>query len=427
MGTPAFLPARDTDPDLGAPATPSGVGGGGYLAGVSRFRLLPTPAQQVVLVEHCRHARFVWNLAVEQQQWWQPGRHAPGYNEQCAQLTQIRAEYDWLAAGSHTVQQQALRDFAQAMQNFFAGTHRRPSWRKAGVHEGFRQVALKTRHIGKINRSYARIWVPKVGWVRFRSTRAVPQGVKSYRISRDRAGRWHIAFAHIPDPIPGPGDGSVVGVDRGVAVSAALSTGEMLHAPSLTPGERIRLRRLQQRLARAKHGSNRRRRTKLAIARIKAREADRRRDWVEKTTTDLARQFDTIRMEKLDVRAMTRSARGTLAQPGIQVAQKRGLNRAIGRQGWGQLVARLNHKALGRIELVPAAYTSQRCSVCGHIAPENRKSQAVFACVACKTGPCNADVNAARNIAAGRAVPAQGDLAAGRSVNCEPQLSSPAA
>jgi putative transposase len=212
-----------------------------------------------------------------------------------------------------------------------------------------------------------------------------------------------------------------------VAVSAALSTGELLHAPSLTPGERIRLRRLQQSLARAKHGSNRRRRTKLAIARIKAREADRRRDWVEKTTTDLARRFDTIRMEKLDVRAMTRSARGTLAQPGDQVAQKRGLNRAIGRQGWGQLVARLNHKALGRIELVPAAYTSQRCSVCGHIAPENRKSQAVFACVVCKAGPCNADVNAARNIAAGRAVPAQGDLAAGQSVNCEPQLSSPAA
>ena len=65
---------------------------GGYIAGVSRFRLLPTPAQQLVLAEHCRHARFVWNLAVEQQQWWQPGRRAPGYNEQCAQLTEARAK-----------------------------------------------------------------------------------------------------------------------------------------------------------------------------------------------------------------------------------------------------------------------------------------------------------------------------------------------
>ncbi|MFZ0907237.1 MAG: transposase [Mycobacterium sp.] len=394
---------------------------------MSRFRLLPTPAQQVGLFEHCRHARFVWNLCVEQQQFWQPGRRAPRYNEQSAQLTEARAEYDWLAAGSQTVQQRALRDFAQAMRNFFAGTHRRPSWRKTGVHEGFRQVGVKPRHVEKLTRRYGRVRVPKVGWVRFRWTRAMPKDVKSYRITRDRAGRWHVAFVHIPDPIEGPSDGSVVGVDRGVAVSAALSTGELLHAPSLTPGQRIRLRRQQQRLARARPGSNRRARTKLAIAKLKARETDRRRDWVEKTTTDLARRFDTIRVEDLDTRAMTRSARGTLEQPGVRVAQKRGLNRAINRQGWGRLVARLDHKAPGRVERVPAAYTSQRCFACGHVAPENRKSQAAFACVACKAGPCNADVNAARNIAAGRAVPAQGDLAAGRSVNCESQLSSPAA
>ncbi|MBV8181369.1 MAG: transposase [Mycobacterium sp.] len=394
---------------------------------MSRFRLLPTPAQEAGLLEHCRHARFIWNLALEQQQFWQQGRRAPGYNEQCVQLTEARAEYDWLAAGSQTVQQQALRDFAQAMRNFFAGTHRRPSWRKAGVHEGFRQVGLKPRHTEQFNRRYGRVWVPKVGWVRFRWTRAVPAEVKSYRITRDRARRWHVAFAHVPESIPGPGDGSVVGVDRGVAVSAALSTGELLHTPSPTPGERIRLRRLQQRLARARRGSHRRQRTKLAIARLKAREADRRRDWVEKTTTDLARRFDTIRVEQLEVREMTRSARGTLERPGVGVMQKRGLNRAIRHQAWGQLVARLDHKAAGRVERVPAAYTSQRCSACGHIAPENRKSQAVFACVACKAGPCNADVNAARTIAAGRAVPAQGDLAVRRSVNCEPQLGSPAA
>jgi putative transposase len=124
---------------------------------MSRFRLLPTSAQELVLLEHCRQARFVWNLAVEQQQLWQPGRRAPGYHEQSAQLTEVRAEYDWLRAGSQTVQQQALRDFAQAMRHFFAGTHRRPSWRKAGVHEGFRQVALKPRHIEKVNRRYGRV------------------------------------------------------------------------------------------------------------------------------------------------------------------------------------------------------------------------------------------------------------------------------
>jgi putative transposase len=342
-------------------------------------------------------------------------------------LTEARAEYAWLRAGSYTVQQQALRDFAQAMQNFFARTHRRPTWRKAGVHEGFRQVAVKPHHIERLNRRFGRVWVPKVGWVRFRLSRPVPEGVKSYRVTRDRAGRSHIAFAHIPDPISGPSDGSVVGIDRGVTVSAALSTGELLHAPSLTRGEAKRLKVLQRRLARAKRGSNRRARTKRAVAKLRAREVDRRKNWIEQATTNIARCFDTVRIEALDVRAMTHSARGTVEQPGVRVAQKRGLNRAIHRSGWGLLAARLQHKAFGRVEQVPAAYTSQRCSVCGHVAPENRKSQAVFECEVCTAGRCNADVNAARNIAAGRAVTARGDLAGRRSANREPQLCTPAA
>jgi putative transposase len=403
------------------------VGVDGYRAHMSRFRLLPVHGQEEALLAHCRDARYVWNLAVEQQQHWQPGRRAPGYVEQAAQLTEARAEYGWLRAGSQTVQQQALRDFAQAMRNFFTGTHRRPKWRKADVHEGFRQVAVRPHHVERLKRRFGRVWVPKVGWVRFRMSRAVPAGVKSYRVTRDRAGRWHVAFAHVPDPIAGPGDRSVVGIDRGVVVSAALSTGELLHAPGLSRGEAKRLKVLQQRLARATRGSNRRARTKLAIAKLRAREGDRRKDWVEKATTDIARRFDTIRIEALDVRSMTRTARGTAERPGVRVAQKRGLNRAIRRSGWGLLAARLQHKAHGRVEQIPAAYTSQRCSVCGHVAPGNRKSQAVFECKACTAGRCNADVNAARNIAAGRAVTARGDLAGRRSANREPQLDTPVA
>ncbi|HEU0192540.1 MAG TPA: transposase [Mycobacterium sp.] len=394
---------------------------------MSRYRLLPTAVQAAELAGHCRHARYVWNLAVEQQQHWRPGLRAPGYNEQCAQLTAARAEHAWLAAGSQTVQQQALRDFAQAMRNFFAGTHHRPRWHKAGVHEGFRQVAIKPHHVERLNRRFGRVWVPKVGWVRFRLSRPVPEGVKSYRITRDRAGRWHIGFAHVSDHIAGPDDASVVGIDRGVVVSAALSTGELLHVAGLSRGEATRLRVLQQRLARAERGSGRRARTKLAIAKLKAREGACRKDWVEKATTDIARRFDTIRIEALDVRGMTRGARGTVDRPGVGVAQKRGLNRAINASGWGMFATRLQHKAYGRVEQIPAAYTSQRCSACGHVAPDNRKSQAVFECVSCTAGPCNADVNAARNIAAGRAVPARGDLGTSRSANREPQLCSPAA
>jgi putative transposase len=393
---------------------------------MSRYRLVPTPAQEAVLRDHCAHARFTWNLAVEQHAHWHPGRKsAPRYLEQCRQLTAARAEHQWLRQGCQMVQQQALRDFAQAMAAFFdpenpAG---RPSWRKAGRDEGFRIVGRRGQHwdVRRLSRHVGEVRVPKAGWVRFRWSRAVPPSAKSYRVTRDRAGRWHVAFAAIPESVPAPGNGQVVGVDRGVAISAALSTGELLTVPPLTGTERKRLLRLERKLARAMQKSKRRARVKLAIAKLKVRQADIRKDWAEKTSTDLAHRFDVIRVENLDVKGMTRSARGTTAEPGRNVGQKAGLNRGILGSSWGLLVRRLQDKALGRVEKVNAAYTSQRCSACGHIAAESRKSQALFACVACGYA-CNADVNAARNIAAGHAVTARGGDGVARPVNREPQL-----
>jgi transposase len=212
-----------------------------------------------------------------------------------------------------------------------------------------------------------------------------------------------------------------VGVDRGVAVSAALSTGELLAVPGLTFRERERLYRLQRRLARAKLGSARRGRVKIAIARLRAREVDRRKDWVEKTSTDLARRFDVIRVEELNIAGMTHSARGVLAAPGKNVRAKAGLNRSILANGWGVLVRRLEQKATGRVEKIHPAFTSQTCSACGHRERGNRKSQAEFSCRACSL-IINADVNAARNIAAGRAVTARGGWVSACPTNREPQF-----
>jgi transposase len=389
---------------------------------MSRYRLEATPQQESILLRHCSDARYVWNLCVEQENEWRPGRgKTPRLAERCRQLTDARAENPWLAEGSVIVQQQAIRDHQQAMANFFAGACQRPTWRKAGHDEGFRIVAVQPGDVRRLNRNHAAVKVPKAGWVRFRWSRPVPDGVKSFRVTRDRAGRWHVAFAVIPAPVPGPGTGEVVGVDRGVAVSAALSTGEMLHCPGLTGREARRLRSAERKTAKAKRGSGRRRRAKAAVARLKAREADRRRDWAEKASTGLARRFDLIRVEDLHIKNMTRSARGTKDAPGRNVAQKAGLNRGIGTAGWGLLVRRLQDKAPGRVQKVPPAYTSQRCSACGHTAPESRESQAGFRCVACGFA-CNADVNAARNIAAGHAVKARGGDGTARPVNREPQL-----
>lgn len=186
---------------------------------------------------------------------------------------------------------------------------------------------------------------------------------------------------------------------------------------------RRRLALLQRKFTRAKPGSNRRARLKLAIARLKARETDRRNDWCEKVSTDLVGRFDVIRLEDLRIKGMTRSARGTVRQPGRNVRAKAALSREILASGWGLLRRRLEEKAPGRVEKVNAAFTSQRCSACGLVDRRSRKSQAVFRCTACGL-TLNADLNAARNIAAGLAVTARGRLPMGGRMNREPHSRS---
>ena len=158
-----------------------------------------------------------------------------------------------------------------------------------------------------------------------------------------------------------------------------------------------------------------------AIARLRARESDRRTDWAEQASTGIARRFDLIRVEDLQIGNMTRSARGTRENPGRNVRAKAGLNRGILRSGWGLLVRRLADKAPGRVEKINPAFTSQRCSACGHVDQKSRESQAVFRCTACGY-VCNADVNAARNIAAGHVATARGGRREAGPVNREPHL-----
>ena len=398
---------------------------------MARYRMYPTAAQAAALREHCAQARYVWNLAWNLHQFGQletygrasrqvdrdgrqssyqkrrPMRPLPGYVEQARMLTEARAEYSWLAAGSVVVQQQALRDFAQAMRNFYAGTHRRPGRRKRDQHEGFRVVNLTGQDLRQVNRRWGQVKVPKIGWVRFRWSRPVPEA-KSYRVTLDRTGRWHVAFAVIPAPVPTPGTGEVVGIDRGVVITAALSTGEKLHCPGLTGQERARLRKAERRAARATSGSPAQKAERAYVARLRAREADRRKDWCEKTSTGLARRFDLIRFEDLNIRNMTAKpkARPDPDRPGAYLPNrahaKSGLNRAVMAQGWGLLVQRTIDKAPGRVEKVRAAHTSLRCSACGWIDKNSRNSQAGFLCVYCGFS-CNADENAAINIAAGHA------------------------
>ncbi len=381
-----------------------------------RQRLYATSEKKEILLKHCSDARFVYNLGLEQRNLWQPSR-AQKINTatQMRELAEIRKSFTWLEEGSSVVQQAALRDLNQAFQNWWAkpGHFSHPTWRKAGQNEGFYIRDLSVR---RINRRWGEVLVPKAGWVSFRLTKAFSeiQASTSARVTLDRSGRWYISFTQSAPSLERHSTGTVVGLDMGIVSTVTTSDGRHLHMPKLlSPGEAQRKRRLQRKMARQKKGSNRRNRTKLQVAKLSAREADRRKDWIEKTTTDLIRRYDFIAIEDLRVKDMIKSARGTVANPGKNVRWKAGLHRLIQGQAWSLFRQRLTDKAASAtspvvVVAVPPEDTSYTCQQCENVTKKNRKSQAVFKCVACGF-TANADVNAAQIIlAAGLAVAGRG-------------------
>jgi putative transposase len=298
-----------------------------------KCRFHPTPAQELQLLEHCAHARYTWNLAVEVANWWNPYRHSKP-QDLSKQLTEARAADEWLRSGSRVIQRQALHDFRHAMQKFFSGITGKPSWRKKDFDEGFCVESVQSHGIRRLNRKNGEFYIPKMGWVRFRYHRPISNDVKMLRVKRDRAGRWWVSFMCIPKPIIGPDNNSVVGIDRGITVTVTLSNGEMHQIPR----QSNKIKHQERKLSRQKKGSIRRGKTRLQLARACAYEANKRRDWTEKLTTDIARRFDLIYLEDLQIRNMMRSARGTIEKPGKNVKAKAGLNRGIQFSNWECLV-----------------------------------------------------------------------------------------
>ncbi len=373
-----------------------------------RQRLYPDDSVVGQLHAHLRDARFVFNLGLEQRSMWsETKRHyAQKVNmaSQMRELAEARQVTDWLRAGSSVVQQGALRDLDRAFGNFFVGRASYPKWRK--LSDPKQSFVVRDLTVKRLNRKWGAVLVPKVGFVRFRLTRewAAVQSATSARVTLHN-GVWHVSFTTPPAPKLNPHTGEMVGIDRGVANSVATSEGELFHAPSLTAGEQRRFVALQRRLARQEKGSKRREDTKAKLSRLRTKLNSRRTDWVEKTTTSLARRYDLIVIEDLNTRGMTRKPKpkpdpdqpGTFLPNGA--AAKAGLNRAILASQWGKAETRLTHKT--NIEKVNPRNTSRECSnpECRHISSENRKSQAEFLCEKCGHAE-HADVNAAKNILA---------------------------
>ena len=294
-----------------------------------------------------------------------------------------------------------------------------PRWRsKTRTSDGF---VVRDVTVRELNHKWSAVHVPKAGWLKFRRDRPVGDHGMAH-VTRDRSGRWHVSFSAAQTAVK-PVEGSeacAVGVDRGVTDTVATSDGELFDIPHATRKEVTQLKSLHRRLARQQPGSNRRQRTKDAIAKLYARIADRRKDWVEQLSTKLVSENAVVVFEKLKVKNMMRSASGTVECPGTNVAAKRGLNAAIAASCWGMLERRTREKAEATpdrtVVSVRAAYTSQRCNPCGHTDRRNRKDK-TFVCIECGHED-DADTNAAKNIRAdGLAVIRRGENIYGTNIS----------
>jgi putative transposase len=363
------------------------------------YRLDPTVDQASTFAQWVGACRTVYNVALDQRRTW--GReHRLSYNQQQAEITDLRADVDWLKAVPVHALQMAVRALDNAFQRFFAGLGEFPTPRKKFLNDSFTLPDPAYLGFKRLNRNRGAIKVPKLGWVKLVGYRPLGGALRSITISR-KAGHWFVSIAwqkEVADPVPA--NMPSVGLDRGIAVFAALSDGTKVEPISAFKTIRAKLAKAQRKLARQKKFGANWRKQKASITRLHRKAANARKDFLHKLSTRIAKSHGVVKIERLQVKNMSKSAKGTVEAPGRNVAAKSGLNRSILDQGWSMFATMLRYKLAqrgGQLVEVDPAYTSQACAECGSIDRANRPDQATFACISCGHTD-NADINAARNI-----------------------------
>lgn len=370
----------------------------------------PTPYQAQAMGQWVGACRFVYNIALEQRIDARRKGVRLDYNKQAKEITTCRAMADWLKFAPVHAVQYALQHLEDAFARFFSGQNHHPTPRKKFKDDTF-TLPAEDVEFKRLNKHHGAIKLPKIGWVRFRGFRKLGGKLRSVTFRR-KAGKWYVSAAwdrNIPDP---PRiDAEPIGIDRGVAVFAATSVGELIDPVGAFDGIKDKLAKLQQKLARKVKFSSNWYKLKGKISRLRSHEANARKDFLHKETSKLAKSHGVYRLEKLRVKNMTASAKGTVEEPGKNVRAKAGLNRSILDQGWGVFATFLGYKLAergGRTEFTPAPYTSLRCPVpaCGYIHADNRPTRDRFCCVACGFQE-HADVVGAINVSQGRILPVE--------------------
>jgi putative transposase len=364
-----------------------------------KFALVPSGQQQRDMDCLGGACRFVFNRALAlQQQRHEQGQKKLGYAELCRLLTGWRhsVETPWLSDAPIHPLQQALKDLERAYVNFFAGRARAPRFKKKGRHDSLRYPDPKQIRLDQGN---SRIFLPKLGWLRYRNSREVLSAVRNVTVSR-RCGGWFMSVQTEREVEPSTPTGGAVGIDMGVARFATLSDGTFLAPLNSFRRHEAALHRAQQALSRKTRHSSNWRKARARVQKIHARIANVRRDFLHKASTAISKNHAVVCIEDLQVGNMSASAAGTAEHPGKNVRAKSGLNKAILDQGWFEFRCQLEYKLQwqsGRVIAIAAQYTSQTCPACGYVDAGNRKEQAHFACLACKYEE-NADVVSAINI-----------------------------
>ena len=366
-----------------------------------KYQLRLTQGQQSLCNQTAGSCRYVWNrgLALKKELWEEKKERLSRFDLDNL-LTEWKKELDWLSLPPSQSLQQVNKDLDQAFKNFFSGRGY-PRFKKKGIHDSFR-LPQGISLTNQLSRKVRQVRLPKLGTVRFTKTREIEGRIRYVTISKT-CGEWYIAFnceldISQPDQIPQ----SAIGIDRGIKTFAQCSDGTTVQGVSPLKKNLKKLAKLQKNLSRKKKFSSNWRKTKQKIEKLHYHIANVRKDFLHKTSTQLAKSHSLIVMEDLKTQNMARSAKGTKENPGKNVKAKSQLNRSILDQGWYTFQDHLSYKLGwrgGKLMLISPKNTSLKCRICGHIAEENRISQAEFHCIKCGHTE-NADLNASINILA---------------------------
>lgn len=353
-----------------------------------KFRFYPTPEQEVVLAKTFGCARFAYNYMLRlRTDAWMQQQERIGYHETSAALTALKKQPDfvWLNEVSSVPVQQALRHLQTAFGNFFAKRARYPKFKHKDGPQSAEYTTSAFRWDGQTLK-LAKMEEPlAVRW-----SRQLPKAAKvtTVTVSKDSAGRYFVSMLCDDVVAAKPAVAAKVGIDLGLSHFATLSTGEKVAAPNIFRKNEAKLAKLQRRLAKKTKGSNRRRKARLKVAKLHAKIADSRRDFLHKLSTRLINENQVIAVESLSVTNMKKNRR---------------LSKSISDAGWGEFVRQLEYKArwYGR-ELVGIDRwypSSKRCSDCGYIMPKMPLNVRQWTCPECGSIH-DRDVNAARNVLA---------------------------